>query len=244
MMLILTFIVIQFGVFAVIVFVLKKLLLGDTMNAVNRLKLISQENEKREQELSKKIKEQEEEYRKKLAQAEDETKKIKEQAKKETEKMKQELLDEARRESDSILISARRSKERMQQEIYQELEGKAIDYAYQLTDSVFSEKIKESFNKQFVDELIEELKNLDESHINIEVNQAEFISSHTLEEAQKKKAKDVLFKKLGREIKIKEKLDKKLLAGLVIKLDSLIIDGSLLNRLKEGVGELKRRTGE
>jgi len=50
--------------------------------------------------------------------------------------------------------------------------------------------------------------------------------------------REVLFKKLadivGPEVKLKEAVDKKLVAGLSIEMGELVLDGSLKNKIQEG----------
>ena len=101
--------------------------------------------------------------------------------------------------------------------------------------------MNEKLNIAFVDELIGALSEVDETSIHIEANEAQFIASHKQDPAQKARLETLVAQKFGVSLKIEEKVDERLLAGLIIKLGSLEIDGSLLNRYKEGVGELKKQ---
>ena len=63
------FVVIQLCVFGVIVFVLKRILLSDTLNAVNRLRQVEGELRKKEDGLQRRMEEQEEEFNRKRTEA-------------------------------------------------------------------------------------------------------------------------------------------------------------------------------
>ena len=63
-----------------------------------------------------------------------------------------------------------------------------------------------------------------------EVN-AELISSQELSDIDIKKIKDEITENFGSKINLKYKVDKNLLAGMKIKIGSLMIDNSLKNKL-------------
>ena len=65
-------------------------------------------------------------------------------------------------------------------------------------------------------------------------------TSVRLTDQEKKAIKKILSAKLGRELSLEEKLDETLIVGLLIEIGSLIIDGSLRNRLKKAVRYLKK----
>jgi len=54
-----------------------------------------------------------------------------------------------------------------------------------------------------------------------------------LNDNQRKKIKEILSSKLGRDIELVESIDKDIVDGLVIKLGGFVIDGSIKNKLKK-----------
>jgi F0F1-type ATP synthase delta subunit len=54
--------------------------------------------------------------------------------------------------------------------------------------------------------------------------------------------KRLLSEKFGVEVDVEEKIDESLMAGLVFKIGSLEIDGSLRNRYSEAAAEVKKTT--
>jgi F-type H+-transporting ATPase subunit delta len=57
---------------------------------------------------------------------------------------------------------------------------------------------------------------------------------------QKKRLDDLLSTKFGRPIRLVERIDPALLSGMVVKLGSLEIDGSLSSRMKEAIEEVTK----
>jgi F0F1-type ATP synthase delta subunit len=230
----------QLVVFAVIVVVLRKLLLGDTMNAVKRLKGAEGDLARKEDAMRQKMEQQEQEFLKKKAVAEEEMERHRAASEQDVARMRDRTKAEAKVEADKIISDAQLNKEKIREQIVREASGKAVEYAGDLFKLVVSRTVTEKLNAAFVDELIAGLSEVDETSVFIEASEAEFIASHKLDQAQKAKLESLLAEKFGVTLKINEKIDESLLAGMTIKLGSLEIDGSLLNRYREGVGELKK----
>ena len=235
------FIIMQLIVFVVIVLVLKRILLNDTMNAVNRLKDVETEVRKREEAVRRQIEENEKEFQVKSAEARENLGKEKEASEKELSRLKDTMVADAKRESERIIGEAQVTRDKVRREIFDEMTTTAVEFAGQVFDLVFSEKIGSALNRQFVEELLEALEGMDEASVTIEGGSGEFISSHPLDPQQKAKMEAVLSQKFGTAIKISEKVDPKLLAGLIIRLGGLEIDGSLLSRFNEAAAEVKKQ---
>jgi len=127
--------------------------------------------------------------------------------------------------------------------VLQEMEGKAVDYGTQVFKLVFSEKVTESLNKQFIDELLDALQEVDGSSITVDASDVQFTTSQPMDPEQKGRLEKLLQEKFNVQIKVEEKINKDLMAGIVFKLGSLEIDGSLLNRFQEAAVEVKKSTG-
>jgi len=227
-------------VLAAILFVIKRLLLSDTMRAVNRIKQVEAEIRKREEEIRKEIEEHEREFARRKADGEEEIQRHKEKSEKETAKLKDQILAEAKEEGDRIVDQARKNEEKLRKQISQDVEEKAVEYGGQVFRLVFSEKMTEELDKQFTAELLEALEEIDSSTITLDAHEAEFTSSHPLDEEQRKRLEKLLADKFGVDMGVKEKIQEDLMAGIILKVGSLEIDGSLANRYNEAVAEVKK----
>ena len=227
-------------VLVVIIIVIKKLLMGDTLNAVSRIKQVETEVRKKEEAIRKEIEEHEKEFEKQKSDAEEELRKRREVMEKELGLTKDQVVAEARKEADNIVSQARKNEEKIKQQIMQDMEEKAVGYGGEIFKLVFSEKINAELNKHFIGELLDALQEVDGSSITIDTSKIEFTSSHPIDPEQKQRLEKLLAEKFGVQIKVEEKVREDLLGGLILKLGSLEIDGSLLNRFKEAAVEVKK----
>ncbi|NQT92819.1 MAG: F0F1 ATP synthase subunit delta [Lentisphaerae bacterium] len=227
-------------ILVVVIIVIKRLLIGDSMNAVNRLKQVEVEIRKKEEGIRREIDEHEKEFMRKKMEAEEEFQKRREESEKELSRTRDQVIGESRAEAERMLDQARKGEEKLRQQIAQDMEEKAVDYGGQVFKLVFSERINEELNKQFVGELLDALDEVDGGSITVDTSEVEFIASHPLDPAQKTRLEQLLLEKFGEPIRVDERIQDDLLAGLVMKLGSLEIDGSLLNRYREAVDEVKK----
>ena len=230
----------QVVVFGVMLAALKWILLRDTLDAVRRLKEEEGELGKKEDAVRRRLEEHEAEYRRKAADMQEELARAREQAEKESQRLRDSLVEEARKEKDRILAEAERGRERMRQDLVQETEARAMEYAGRVFELVFSERIGAALNRLFLDELIEALAEVDGTSITIDAQEALLESAQPVEPDQKKRLVEVIGRTFGVEPVITEKSAPELISGVRIKLGSLEIDGSLRNRFREAGEELKK----
>ena len=233
----------QVAVFAVIVIVLKRVLLRDTLNAVNRLRDAEAELGKKEEDVRRKIEDHENDFRHRSQEAQEALARQRESTEKEMARMRDALLEEAKKERDRILDEAARTREKMRLELVEEAEKKAVEYAGQVYEMVFSREVGETLNQSFLDELLAALEEMDGSGVNVEAAAGQIDSSHPLSPEVVAKVRDLITRKFGITPELQIRVVPDLLAGLRIKLGSLEIDGSLANRFREAVSEVKRARG-
>jgi F0F1-type ATP synthase delta subunit len=227
-------------VLVAVIFVIRKMLVSDTMKAIARVRQVEGEVRKREEGIRREIEEHEQEFTRKKSEAEEEMERRRQESDKELARAKEQMLAEARKDGERIIEQAKRNEEKMRQQIAQDMEEKAVDYGARIFKLVFSEKMNSELNRQFIEELLDALDEVDSSSITVDATQAEFRSSHPIEAAQKSRLEKLLKDKFDADVKVEEKVDESLLAGLLFKLGSLEIDGTLLNRYQEAAGEVKK----
>jgi F0F1-type ATP synthase membrane subunit b/b' len=226
-----------------VLIVIRRLLLSDTMRAVEKINQVEAEVRKKEEAIRLEIEEHEKEFLKKKADAEEALQRQKTQSEKELTVLRERITAESKKEGERIIEQAKRNEEKFRQQIVAEMEDKAVNYGAQVFSLVFSENISEQLNRHFVSELLDALDGIDSSSITVEGDEAEFTCSYPLAEDQKQRLEKTLADKFGVNIQVNEKVNKDLLAGIVFKLGSLEIDGSLLNRYREAAAEVKKSVG-
>jgi vacuolar-type H+-ATPase subunit H len=222
------------------VLVIKRLLLGDTKRAVARLREVEADVRRKEERVRAEIAEHEKEFERRKSEAEASMERQRQESEKELSRLKDKMMADSRKEGERILDQARKNEEKFRKQIAQDMEEKAVEYGGQIFRLVFSEEMNSELNAKFIDELLDALEEVDSTSITVDSENAEFRSSHPIEPARKERLESLLHAKFGARIKVEEKLDEDLLAGLAFKLGSLEIDGSLLSRYHEAVAEVKK----
>jgi len=225
----------------VVVLVIRKLLLSDTVKAVARIGDAETELRRKEEDMRREMQQNEQEVVAKKKEAEDELESRRADSERDVVHMKEQVLEDARGEAAEILEKARKNERKMREQVVLEMDEKAVEFGGQVFKLVFSERLTEGLNKQFIDELLDALEETDADGITVEADDAQFTSSHPLAIEQRQRLQKILAEKLGVSLEINESVREELLAGLVMKLGSLEIDGSLLSRYQEAVSELKKQ---
>jgi F0F1-type ATP synthase delta subunit len=238
--LVIPIIAVHAAVLGVLIFVIRKIVMHDTVQAVNTVKQVEAEVRKKEASIVKQIEEHERDFSRKKAEAEDELQRQRQESEKEIKQMRDRMVGEAKKESQLIMDRARQNEEKFRQQISQEMEEKAVEYGGQIFRLVLSEKMGAEMNRHFVGELLDALQEVDPTSITVDAGQAEFKSSHPLDADIRQRLQKLLKEKFNADVEVREVVDAKLLGGLVFKLGSLEIDGSLVNRFQEAVGEVKK----
>lgn len=223
-----------------IVFVIKKLLLSDTMRAVGTIKQVEAEVRKKEETIRMEIDVHEKDFQKKKIEAEEALDQKRKASEKEVALMKENVLSQAKKEGDNIIEQAKKNEANFRQQLAQDMDEKAVDYAGQIFHMVSSERMSSELNKALIGELLDALEEVDASAITIDGEAVEFRSSHEIVPEQKQRLQKLVKEKFSLDIKVEEKIDESILGGLILKLGSLEIDGSLKNRYQEAVAEVKK----
>jgi F0F1-type ATP synthase delta subunit len=228
-------------VLVVLVLVIRRLLLSDTLNAIEKIRQVETEVRKREETVRREIEEHEAELARRKQEAEDALQKHKQEMDKELSRLREQVTVEAKREGEKIMDQARRSEEKLRQQILQDMEEKAVQYGAEVFKLVCSERMTQELNHQFVSELLDALDEVDSNQLTVESGEAEFVVSHPLAPDVRQRLVDLLRSKFGAEVTVRETLDSSLLSGLILKIGSMEIDGSLRTRLTAAAGEVKKQ---
>jgi F0F1-type ATP synthase membrane subunit b/b' len=230
---------IQLAVFVVLVLGLKRMLVGDTQVAVSKLRDVEADLGRKEESVRKRIGDNEAEFRRKSAEAQDALTKTRETMEKEIAKTRDGLLEEARKERDRIVDEANRNKEKLRQELNREAQGQAVEHARRVYELVFSDELGRKLDHSFLEELLGALDEMDSSNLTISAAAIEVVCSHPLEPTHRDQLRELVSRKFGVSLEVRESVDPELIAGIKIKMGSLEIDGSLRNRFNEAIEQLK-----
>jgi len=226
-------IILQVVTFAALVFVLRKLMYSASADEARRLKQMEEEYLRRTQDLAAKMESVDKEYRAKVTIAEEEARRLREEAKVESEKIKEESLAKARDESERIVNQAVNTRSKIKQEIESQVQSRVLDTSRKLVAKVLSSKQLKLMHEGLVEELITELEKSDGRKLTEAPDKGEISVPYEMGKEWVEKIAAAVSKRAGRKVSLSEKADKDVIAGAVIRLGSIIIDGSITGRLKD-----------
>jgi len=239
--LIIQFLILTVVISGAIIFALYMVLIRTVDGAKQRLDRDAEAARRREAELNQKIKEADAELQRRKKELDVIEKKMRQEMEEAANKQKEELISKARLEAEDIITKAQNARETIRREVLKTMETKIIDYASRIFAEVLSVQIKENLDKNLVAEFIEKLKKVDMSRIGVDIKTADVVSASRVPEALLVEIAGVLKGKLSRDIKLNAKIDPQVIGGIVLMFESLQLDGSLQNALKESTNALKQQ---
>lgn len=225
-------IIIQVITFAILVFLLRQFLYKQNSQALERLQQLYQENLKREEDLKNAQEAADKELKEKIAQHNEEIEKLKVAGEVDVQKMHEEILAKAKEDADKIVAEAEANKERIKANLVSEMEEKALVLASDIIEHIFTDQVAQGIHHHLIDEFIEEIEKSDGQRMQLDVETAEIAAPYPLTQVQEENLKKILSTKMGRSVSIKGTIDQEMVAGMVVRLENLVLDGSLRNKLK------------
>jgi F0F1-type ATP synthase membrane subunit b/b' len=227
-------IVIQVIIFGGLIYILRHIFTRNVIDATKHLEDLGQDFNQKQETLNKKLEEAERTYQEKIAAAHDEASKIKMQTIKEAQEEKERIIQQARLQGQEAVQQADKTSQSILTEVDERIEKEAIAKASELLRLALPSALKQDIHNRLVSELIEAgFAQLDKMQLSDEAKQVKVSSAFSLNEEQRRAIHDKLKKKLNREISLKEELDEKLVAGVLVCVGSLVLDGSLKYKIQE-----------
>lgn len=239
-MLIVSLILLQVLIFVGLIFMLKRMLTQNVVLATRHLDELNQDYTKKEAEASRQLEEAKQKAQDIVAKATEEAENLKGRIIKESNNEGDGIVKEARAKSDEIVQQADKARLRLLSEIDQKIASEAIDRACELIQHALPEQFKRDAHSQWVEELIANgFTNLERLRIPSDIREIKIVSAFKLNEIQHKALSKKLKDVLGHEVALKEEIDSKIVAGVVINIGSLVLDGSLKNKVQEHAKHVK-----
>jgi len=226
--------------FFLFVFIFKKVINKNISSAVSHLDKINQDYLKKQEEAEKKLEEAERIYQEKVSQAKEEALSLREEILKQTEREKEEIINKAKEQAKEIISQAEKTRRMLITEIEQRISKEAVKKAGQLLGEALSENIRKIIHNNLVKEFIEGLsKKIGSLDIPQDLSEVKVRSSFELTSEEKDSFIRIFQKISSQEAEVVFEKDSKLIAGVIVALGSLIIDGSLQFKIRERIKELE-----
>jgi F0F1-type ATP synthase membrane subunit b/b' len=230
---------VQVVIFGVVIFFLRKIMLGSTDSAVSRLNESYADINKKKEELAEKLKKMEEEYQSKKQEAEKIVNKMRDDADKELTDKKDGVLKKAREEAERIIVDAVAAKDNMREDVRKEEQVKMVDFCQDIMINIFRKDIKGRIDDVLITDFLDDLDKLNKDQVPKNVKEIELVTRIGCDDSLKTKILEKISKEGDKDLSIKETKDESILGGLVLKFGSLVLDGSLLGRIKDASINLK-----
>jgi len=226
-------IVIQVVTFLGIVFVLRKLLYTETAKEVGRLRELKNEVSLQQRELQKKIEDAENIYKEKMLEAKRDIQQMRLKAEEDVRLESQKIVNEAKKESEEITRAVLNAKEKIKEEIAMNMRKSLPKMASRIFKEVLSFQARGIVHKELMKEVVEKIEKMEKEKFKNNTGEITITVPHALDKKDKKQIETLISEKRGCRVNLKEKEDKKIVAGIIIDLGTFMIDGSLADRLNQ-----------
>ncbi|MBI3322566.1 MAG: F0F1 ATP synthase subunit delta [Candidatus Omnitrophica bacterium] len=226
----------QLLIFGALAVVLLRFLGRHATSATAHLQGLSQDYMKRQEEMKKRLEEAERHYRELLAKAQAEGTQLKTQAVQEAEEKRRQTVEEARTEAERIVNQAVQTREAMKREVESAVEKRAVQRACELLEEVLPKEMQESTHGRWMEEALGNgLLRLNQMEMpeKVKTQEARVVSAAPLTPAQKERLQKKLEQAMGHPVTLREEVDPRIIAGITITLGHMVLDGSLVSKLRE-----------
>lgn len=233
-MLIVSLILLQIFVFIGLIFIFRKIMTENVVSATRHLEGLSQDYDKKQDEINRQLEDVKRKSQETLAVAQEEAQRQREQIIKEAQIERDNILNQARAQSSELIQQADKSRQLLLSEIDERVAKEAVEKACELIQYVLPEQFKEEVHSHWVEELIQSgFDRLECLRVPEGIEEIKVTSAFAFTEAQRKILSKRLRDILNRDITLKEEVDPAVVAGLVVNIGELVLDGSLRNKIQE-----------
>lgn len=239
-MMIIGFVVAQILILGVVIALLRRLIFSDTNSAINRLTKLDNMNREKEKMLARKLEQAQKQIDEQKQGMQEEEQKIKAEARRAANQLHEDIIKKAKEEGDDIIRKAQAARDQIRTDAMVEAEGKMIDICAEILNKILSSVVQAQMNQKLIEEFIAELEKADLTKINSDVSEIEIVSMLPVPVGDQERIKKILDGKLGRSIRLYTNEDPKLLGGILMKIGTMVVDGSLAERVNEAAAQMKQ----
>jgi F0F1-type ATP synthase membrane subunit b/b' len=231
-------IIFQIIIFAALIFALRHILTKNITSATSHLEGLNAEFIRREEELKKRQAEAEKLYEDALNKAKNEIDALRLEADRQIKDERDRILLAAQNESEQVITKAEKTKEMMRSELRREVEAGMVANIQKMMAEVLPQRAQKELHRIWVEDLLGgDLLKLKSMRIPEDIRDAKFKSAFLLSEAELAQFKKKFHEILGRDFSFHQEADAALVAGVLITVGDLVLDGTLVNKIEQVVHE-------
>ena len=233
-MLIVSMILLLVILFGGLIFILRKILTENVIVATRHMEGLSQEHAHKQTELNHQLEEAKQRSEEMLKTAQEEARRTKMQVIQEAEAERDRILKQTHAQSEELIAQADRSRQLLLDEINERIAKEAVNKACELLHDTLPEQFKLNIHQGWIAELLEGgFVQFDRLKVPADFKEVKIISAFPLSVEQRKNLTGKLKDVLHRDVVLQEETDPKMVAGFVVTIGSLVLDGSLRNKIQE-----------
>ena len=233
-MLVVSVIFIQVILFGGLIFILRKVLTQNVVQATKHIEELGQDYANKETELNRQMEEVKQKSDEILNKAQEEAQQVRQRIIKEAETERDRLLQQTHTKSEELIQQADKSRQLLISEIDERIAKEAVDKACELIQDTLPEQFKLEVHQRWMEELLGNgFTQFERLKIPAGMKEVKITSAFALNDGQRKSLTKKLKDTLKREISLKEEVDSKIVVGFIVTIGSLVLDGSLKNKIQE-----------
>ena len=223
----------------VVVLVMIRIIVGThASRTVRRVRQVEHEVREKEVKIKGQIERHDAELMERKKGLEVELQEMREAAKREAARVKEQGIAEAKQERAKIIDQARKSEEKLKDQYRREIDEKAVEYGGRIFELVLGDLLDADLDARFINEIITALEEIEPGTMELETTEAVVTVARELAPGQLDRLTAALIKAFGEGMVLTPTLDAKILGGVILKVGSMEVDGSLRNRYTEAVDEV------
>ena len=233
-MFIASLILLQVLIFGGLALFLRHLLTRNVTHATSHLTEMIKDNSQKQEEISQKVAQAQKEHDETLKRLHKELAEMKEKAVQEIDQKRDQILEEAHRQSEDVISRAQKTVEEIRADMDRVVQEQAVIAAGGLLGKVLPDDVRRQVHTQWVEALLNEgLSGQERLRVPQDVEAIEVVTAVAFTAEQEKKLRVVLRQKLDRDITLRQVVRPELVAGVVLRLGTLVFDGSFAHKVKE-----------
>jgi len=233
-MLIVSMILFQVILFGGLIFILRKILTQNVITATRHIEELSQDHAHKQTELNRQLEEAKQKSEEMLRTAQEEAQRTKTQVIQNAEVERDRILQQTHTQSEELIAQADRSRQLLLDEINERIAKEAVNKACELIHDTLPEKFKSDVHQAWIADLLEDgFAQFERLKVPLDLKEVKIISAFPLSTEQRKNLTKKLKDVLHRDIVLQEEVNPRIVAGFVVTMGSLVLDGSLRNKIQE-----------
>jgi uncharacterized membrane protein len=220
--------------FIIMISFMSKVMKSQVTSATSHLDELAGEYTKKETEVRKQLDDVKRQSQEIISNAQKEAQAQKETLEKQIAQEKAKVLAEAHQQADEVIRQADNARLALLADMNARIDQRAVVKAVELLGEAIPDNIRRDIHQAWFEALLtSSYEQLDRLQIPADAGQVKVVTAFALDENQRQRLIDKLKEKLGFEISLVEETDTALLAGLVVSMGSLFLDGSLKFKIEE-----------